>query len=140
MIRVLIADDHLLFRQGVNVLLMAAKDIQIVGEARDGREAVELAQQLQPDVILMDLEMPRLDGLGATAELTRMGFPAKILFLSMRTDEKDVRAAAQRGAQGYLTKTCSRDELNAAIRTVYSGGQATSPAISLYFSGDGQSA
>jgi DNA-binding NarL/FixJ family response regulator len=138
MIRILIADDHQLFRQGVYALLMSVKDIQIVGEARDGREAVELAQQLRPDVILMDLEMPRLDGLGATEQLTAMGHPARILVLSMRTDEKDVRAAAQRGAQGYLVKTCSRDELVSGIRSVHAGGRVSSPTIASYFSGDGR--
>lgn len=133
MIRVLVADDHLLFRQGVNALLTGVKDIRIVAEARDGLEAVELAQQLRPDVILMDLEMPRLDGLDATAELTALGDPARILVLSMRTDEKDVRGAAERGAQGYLVKTCSRDELISAIRSVHAGGRVASPTIAPYF-------
>lgn len=133
MIHVLVVDDHQLFRQGLSALLMAAKDIEIIGEARDGQEAIELAQQLQPDVILMDLEMPRVNGFAATKQLTAQGHPAQILVLSMRTDEKDVRAAAQSGAIGYLVKNCSRDELLAGIRAARQGNRVVSPNVASYF-------
>jgi DNA-binding NarL/FixJ family response regulator len=134
MIRVLVADDHQLFRQGLNALLRGVQDIHIIGEARDGQEATELAQQLQPDVILMDLEMPRMNGYAATEQLTTLGHPARILVLSMRTDEKAVRAAAQSGAIGYLVKNCSRDELVSGIRAAYAGNPASSPEIASFFS------
>jgi DNA-binding NarL/FixJ family response regulator len=133
MIRVLVVDDHLLFRQGLSLLLSQAKDIQIIGEARDGQEAVELAQRLNPDVILMDIEMPRVNGLRATEQLTTSKHPARILILSMKEAEQDVRAAAQSGAQGYLIKNCSREELIKAIRSVYEGRLAISPEIASYF-------
>ncbi|OGO34046.1 MAG: hypothetical protein A2Z03_10320, partial [Chloroflexi bacterium RBG_16_56_8] len=93
MIRVLVVDDHQLFRQGLQLMLLKANDIQIVGEARDGKEAIELAQSVQPDVILMDIEMPGMNGLEATETLKAMGHPARILMLTMKTDERDVRAA-----------------------------------------------
>lgn len=134
MIQVLVADDHQLFRQGLKALLRGVQDIHIIGEARDGQEAVELAQQLQPDVILMDLEMPRMNGFAATERLTAMGHPARILVLSMRSDETAVRDAAQSGAIGYLIKNCSRHELIAGIRSAYAGDSASSPEIASFFS------
>ena len=133
MIRVLIVDDHLLMRQGINALLIKAQDITIVGEARDGKEALELAERLQPDVILMDIEMPRLDGLQATRQLVDSGNPAKIIILSMRTDETTVRRAVDCGAQGYLVKNSGREDLIGAIRLVYEGGRAASPDIESFF-------
>lgn len=133
MIRVLIADDHQLFRQGLALLLSAANDIQIVGEARDGQEAVEVARQLNPDVILMDLEMPRVNGLRATEQLTLSKHPARILVLSMKEGERDVRAASQSGALGYLTKDSNRETLIQAIRSVYEGKPVSSPQIASHF-------
>jgi DNA-binding NarL/FixJ family response regulator len=140
MIHVLVADDHQLFRQGLSALLMGAKDIEIIGQARDGQEAMELAERLQPDVILMDLEMPRVNGFVATERLTAQGHSARILVLSMRTDEKDVRAAAHSGAIGYLIKNCSRDELVAGVRSAYAGNPACSPEIAAVFSREGHGA
>ncbi len=134
MIQVLIADDHQLFRQGVKALLRSAQDIRIVGEARDGQEAVELAERLQPDVILMDLEMPRMNGFAATEQLTARGNRARILVLSMRTDEQSAHLAAQSGAVGYLVKNCSRDELVAGIRSVQQSQPACSPQVAPFFS------
>lgn len=129
MIRVLIADDHQLVRQGLVALLMKAHDIQIVGEARDGQEAIEMAERLRPNVILMDIEMPRLNGLRATAQLTAQQHPARVLILSMRDDEKDVHAALESGARGYLVKNSSREELIQAIRCVDQGNPVYSPSI-----------
>ncbi len=137
MIRVLVVDDHKLFRQGVHALLMSAQDIKIVGEARDGKEGVSLTQSLQPDVVLMDLEMPHLDGLQATRQLTQTNSSAKVLVLSMRTHEQDVRQAAASGALGYLVKNCSREELIAAIRSVHEGRVACSAETAPFFSKDG---
>ncbi len=132
MIRVLIVDDHQLVRQGLSALLMKAADIEIVGEARDGLEALDVAQQLGPDVILMDIEMPRLSGLRATEQLTAQRNPARVLILSMRDDEKDVRAAVESGAIGYLVKNSSREELIDAIRCVNGGNRVFSPAVSAF--------
>lgn len=132
-IRVLVVDDHKLFRQGLFALLMSAKDIQIIGEARDGQEGIELARRLRPDVILMDLEMPRVNGLEATRMLRQDLASTKILVLSMRTSEKDIREAARSGAQGYLIKNCGRDELVGSIREVQAGRVACSPDAAAYF-------
>ncbi len=132
MIRVLIVDDHQLVRQGLMALLIKARDIEIVGEARDGQEAIELAQQKHPDVILMDIEMPRLNGIRATAQLTALGHPARVLILSMRDDEKDVRDAIQSGALGYLVKNSSREELIEAIRCVNQGNPIFSPSVASF--------
>lgn len=134
MIRVLVVDDHRLFRQGVYALLMSAKDIEIIGEARDGQEAIELAQSLQPDVILMDLEMPRMDGFEATRALRADHSSAKVLVLSMRTSEQDIREAARSGAHGYLIKNCDRAEMIAGIRAVQAGQTVCSPEAVPYFS------
>ena len=101
MIRVLVVDDHQLFRQGLQLMLLKANDIQIVGEARDGKEAIELAQSLQPDVILMDIEMPGMNGLEATETLKAMGHPARILMRSPRPGVRGTRSSAQSdGASG----------------------------------------
>lgn len=134
MIRVLVVDDHQLMRQGVCALLMKAQEVKIVGEARDGEEAIALAQRLVPDIILMDIEMPRMDGLEASRRLLASGTSPKILFLSMRTDEADVREAARIGACGYLIKNSNREELIAAVRNVHQGGRVASPEVAMYFS------
>ncbi len=132
MINVLIVDDHQLMRQGLIVLLTKAHDIHIVGEARDGQEALELAEQLKPDVILMDIEMPRLNGVRATAQLKERRDPARVLILSMRDDETDVRNAMDSGALGYLVKNSSREELISAIRCVSQGTAVFSPSVAHY--------
>ena len=122
MIRVLIVDDHQLVRQGVIALLTKAPDVEIGGEARDGKEALEAADRLTPDVVLMDIEMPRMDGLRATKELVARHPESKVLILSMRSDEVVVREAKRVGARGYLFKNSNREELIAAIRIVNEGG------------------
>lgn len=133
MIRVLIVDDHQLVRQGVSALLTKARDIQIIGEARDGREALESADHILPDVVLMDIEMPRMDGLRATTELVARHPSTKVLILSMRSDESVIREAKRVGARGYLFKNSNREELISAIRIVSQGGRYCSPEFSCYF-------
>jgi DNA-binding NarL/FixJ family response regulator len=132
-IRLLIVDDHQLVRRGLRALLMAAKDIEVVGEARDGQEAIQVALELQPDVILMDIQTPRLDGLQATRQLASTGNPARVLILSMSADEQGVRRAAQAGAWGYQLKNSDRDELIAAVRSIHRGNRVASPAVANFF-------
>ncbi len=119
MIRVLVADDHRLVRQGIRLLLEKAEDIQVVGEARDGREAVESTTRLTPDVILMDADMPNMDGLRATEIIHSLNLGTRVIILSMFSDENMLRKAEQSGAKAYLVKKSDRDELIAAIRSVY---------------------
>ncbi len=133
MIRVLIVDDHQLVRQGVCALLAKAHDIQIVGEAKDGKDALESADHLTPDVVLMDIEMPRMDGLRATIELLSRHPDSKVLILSMRSDEAVVRQAKRTGARGYLFKNSNREELISAIRIVGDGGSYCSPELTQFF-------
>ncbi len=121
MIRVLIAEDHKLVRDGFIAQLTNAENIEVVGEARNGAEAVELARRLQPDVILMDIEMPRLNGFRATEQLTAMGHRARVLITSMLDDEKNVRAALSSGAYGYYIKGGPTKELVKAIQMVHRG-------------------
>ncbi len=121
MIRVLIVDDHRLVRQGVRALLGSAPDIQVIGEARDGREAVEMVSDKVPDIVLMDVDMPRMSGLQATQAIRAMDLPCRIIILSMYSDETLVRQAEKNGASAYVLKSADRDELISTIRTVNDG-------------------
>ncbi len=116
MIRVLIAEDHHLVRQGIRALLEKADDMQVVGEAPDGQEAVEMALQLKPDVIVMDLSMPRLNGTQATERIRAERLPSQVVMLSMYSDETLVRQALRSGAKGYLLKRSVAEELLLAVR------------------------
>lgn len=129
MIRVLIADDHQLVRQGFQALLARTRDIQVVGEARDGKEAVELTGKLAPDVVVMDISMPIVGGLKAAGQIQELGGETKILVLSMHSDENLVREALNHGAKGYLLKHDSYTELVTAIRAVAEGKTYFSPEI-----------
>ncbi len=129
MIRVIIADDHQLVRQGFQALLARTKDIQVIAEARDGKEAVELVQRHSPDVIVMDLNMPGLGGLKAAEQIHASGSQAQVLILSMYSDESLVRDALRHGAKGYLLKHNSYTELVTAIRAVDQGRTYFSPDI-----------
>lgn len=123
MIRILIADDHHLVRQGLRALLERAHDIQVVGEAQDGQEAVELARTLCPDVVLMDLIMPRLNGDQAAEAIAKQGcspFPF-VLLLTLYEDSALIQRALQHGARGYLSKNCLFEELADAVRQVARG-------------------
>jgi two-component system nitrate/nitrite response regulator NarL len=119
--RVLLVDDHALFRQGLASLLRAAPDFEVVGEAADGLEAIAQAPVLQADVILMDVRMPRVNGLEATRQILRTLPQTKILMLSMSEDEDAVFEAVRNGAQGYLLKTADPEELFEALRGILRG-------------------
>ncbi|MFN2116943.1 MAG: response regulator [Candidatus Promineifilaceae bacterium] len=128
-IRILIADDHSLVRRGLIALLGGHQIIQIVGEAADGFEAINLTEITKPDVILMDLEMPRLDGIIAIKKIKGENPNCKILVVSNYYDDDRVIAALKAGANGYLLKTTMPKDLLAAIIEVYQGGAPLDPAI-----------
>ncbi len=128
-IRVLVVDDHTIVRDGVRALLTLAGDIEVVGEAANGREALEMVRQLAPDVVLMDIAMPILGGLEATRRI-RKEFPAvKVLALTQYDDREYVFPVLEAGASGFLSKTAASSELTAAVRYVYQGESYLSPAV-----------
>ncbi|MFF4330624.1 response regulator [Streptomyces sp. NPDC001591] len=129
MIRVLIADDQPLVRRGLSLILAPHPDVEVVGEAGDGAEAVALAQELHPDVVVMDIRMPVLDGVRATAELARLHPRARVLALSTFDMDEYVVAALRAGAYGFLPKDVSPEELIAAVRTVHTGEAAVAPRL-----------
>ena len=129
MIRVVIADDHNLVRQGIRALLEKAPDIEVVGEAEDGVEAVELAQSALPDIVVMDISMPRLNGTQATQRIRALHLPTRVVMLSMYAEETLVRQALRFGAQGYVLKRAVADELLLAIRAAKNGDTYLSPPI-----------
>ena len=120
-IRVLIADDHLLFSEALEAILSGDDRIEIVGRARDGGEAVELTRKLEPDLVLMDVSMPALDGIEATREVRAAGSDAAILMLTGSNSRADVDSAREAGASGYVTKDRIASELVEAIIEVASG-------------------
>jgi DNA-binding NarL/FixJ family response regulator len=128
-IRVLIADDQRVVREGLNMLVGLIDDVQVVGVACDGAEAVRLAEAQQPDVILMDLRMPDLDGIGATAQLRERLPAARVLVLTTYADEDAIVPALQAGARGYLTKDASAEQIETAIRAVHAGQTHLDPAV-----------
>jgi len=128
-IGILIADDHTLFRNGIRALLEDEQDIVIVGEANDGREAIKLAAHLKPNVILMDIAMPLLNGLEATRQIKREHPEINVLVLTMYDHEEYFRQMLEVGASGYIIKRAAAHELVAAIRAVHSGEAVLSPAI-----------
>lgn len=130
MIRVLIADDHHLVRQGIRALLEQADDIVVVGEADNGQTAFELAQQLLPDILLLDIAMPRLNGIQVVDKLNTFSMEMKCILLSMYSDEALINQALSKGVKGYLLKRSVAEELLLAIRSVYHGEAYLSPPIS----------
>ncbi|WP_309144391.1 response regulator transcription factor [Streptomyces sp. BR123] len=129
MIRVLIADDQPLVRRGLALILAPEPDVEVVGEAGDGAEAVALARRLRPDVVVMDIRMPVLDGVGATGELARTLPETRVLALSTFDMDEFVVAALRAGAHGFLPKDVSPEELTAAVRTVHAGEAAVAPRL-----------
>lgn len=128
-IRILIADDHKIFREGLRTLLRARDDIEVVGEADNGRTVVSLAGQLEPDIVIMDVAMPDLNGIEATRQITTTRADAKVLALSMHSDSRFVTRMLQAGAHGYLLKDCAFEELTLAIDTIVTEGVYLSPGV-----------
>jgi DNA-binding NarL/FixJ family response regulator len=128
-IRVLIADDQRVVREGLNMLVGLIDDVKVVGVACDGAEAVRLAEGQQPDVILMDLRMPDVDGIAATAQLRERVPAARVLVLTTYADEDAIVPALQAGARGYLTKDASAEQIETAIRAVHAGQTHLDPAV-----------
>lgn len=127
--RVLLADDHAVLRSGLRLLLDAQPDLQVVGEAGDGREALALAAQLQPDLILLDLTMPGLSGLEALPALRKAAPAARIIILTMHDDEGYVRQALRHGAAGYVLKKAADAELISGMRAVLRGEVYVHPSL-----------
>jgi DNA-binding NarL/FixJ family response regulator len=129
-IRILLADDHAVVRRGFGRILAAHADMEVVGEAGNGREAVELAEELKPDVVVMDVSMPELNGIEATRRLMKAAPRVRVLALSMHKDSVYVREILRAGAQGYLLKDASDDDFINAVRAVGQGQGYISPAVS----------
>ena len=128
-IRILLAEDHVITRQGMRRLLEEESDLTIIGEAGDGEEAVLMTTEMQPDVIIMDIAMPKLNGLEATRQIKLLHPTSAVLILSAYDDDEYVFGLLGAGAAGYLLKTASGDELIHAIRAVYNGEPVLSPII-----------
>ena len=128
-IRVLIADDQRVVREGLSVLVALIDEVEVVGTASDGAEAVRLAGDCHPDVVLMDLRMPGVDGIAATADLRGRLPAARVLVLTTYADEDAIVPALQAGARGYLTKDASAEQIEAAIRAVHAGHTHLDPAV-----------
>lgn len=129
MTRVLLADDHRILRQGLRKLLEQENDIQVVGEAENGRLSVTLAGELDPDVVIMDVAMPDLNGIDATRQITESRPKARVLALSMHSDGRYVKGMLQAGARGYILKDCAAEELTHAIRIVMADQLYVSPCV-----------
>jgi NarL family two-component system response regulator LiaR len=128
-IRILIADDHAMVREGIRSFLQVNPDLEVVGEAADGVEVVEQALALKPDVILLDIMMPRLDGIGAIQQLKQRGSPARILVITSFAEDQQVFPAIKAGALGYILKDSTPQELIQAIRDVYQGEPCLDPTV-----------
>lgn len=127
-IRVLIADDHAVLRAGLRMLLDAEPDIEVVGEAADGSEVLPRIREVAPDIVLLDITMPRVGGLDALRHISELPRPPRVLILTMHDDEAHVREALAAGASGYVLKQAADTELLSAIRAVYSGGTYLHPS------------
>ena len=128
-IRVLVVDDHALFRRGLQMVLGAEDDIEVVGEASDGAEALKVASETTPDIVLMDVRMPRRGGIDATTAIKDAVPSAKIIMLTISDEEGDLYDAIKAGAMGYLLKEISIEEVASAVRAVYNGQSLISPSM-----------
>lgn len=131
LIRVILADDHLVVRAGLKALLGATKDIQVVGEATNGREALALVERLSPDIAVLDLDMPQMDGLAATRELVVRNSATRVLILTMHTEDEYLVTLLEAGASGYLVKNAADRELADAVRALAAGSIYVQPSASL---------
>ncbi|MCB1020461.1 MAG: response regulator transcription factor [Bryobacterales bacterium] len=129
-IRVLLADDHSVVRRGLRIMIESEPDIEVVAQAKDGREAVQQAAETRPDVVVMDLSMPELNGIECTRQIVDLLPRTKVVVLSMHKDGVYVREALRAGARAYLPKDSEDDSLASAIRAVYRGDAYLSPSIS----------
>ena len=130
MIRIILADDHAVMRRGLRLVLTQEKDFDVVGEAGDGREAVALAETLQPDIAVLDITMPNLNGIEAARQISAKQIGVSIIVLSMHADESFVLRALKAGARGYLLKESAEGDLINAVRLVSEGKSFFSPAVS----------
>jgi DNA-binding NarL/FixJ family response regulator len=130
-IKLMIADDHTLFREGIKALLAVTDDIEILGEAEDGASAIKKCQELQPDVILMDINMPGLNGIQATRQILEKQSQTRIIMLTMLEDDTSVFNAMRAGARGYLLKGADPQEVLSVIRAVADGQALFGPAIAM---------
>ncbi len=128
-IRVLIADDHAILREGVRALLSATEDIEVVGEAADGRQAIDACKKVDPDVVLLDIAMPGLGGIEAALEIRKLGLRTRVLVLSQYEDREYVRRLLKAGVAGYVLKKSAGSELANAIRAVQRGGLVLDPEV-----------
>ena len=128
--RIVIAEDHTILREGLKVLLSSHPDLEVVGEAVDGREAVQRVEEAAPDLVLLDLSMPRMDGMEAIREIRKGSPETKILALTVHKAEEYVLSALQAGADGYALKDATHEELVTAIRSVLAGRRYLSPGVS----------
>ena len=128
-IRILLADDHTLMRSGIRALLEDEPGLTVIGEAEDGRSAVAQACKLRPDVVIMDIAMPLLNGLEATRQIRQQCPQVRVLILSMHDNEEYIRQVLEAGAMGYILKDAAARELISAIRSVYRGEAVLSPAV-----------
>ncbi|HWH50310.1 MAG TPA: response regulator transcription factor [Gemmatimonadaceae bacterium] len=127
-IRVILADDHTVVRAGLRAVLGAAKDIEVIGEAKNGREAVAMAERFNPDVVIMDLDMPEVDGTEATKQMLAKGLSARVLILTMHVEEEYLIPLMEAGAGGYLVKSAADRELVDAVRAIAHGDVYVRPA------------
>jgi two-component system NarL family response regulator len=128
-IRVLVVDDHALFRRGLQMVLGAETDIEVVGEASDGAEALKVAAETTPDIVLMDVRMPKRGGIDATTAIKDAVPSTKIIMLTISDEEADLYDAIKAGAMGYLLKEISIEEVASAVRAVYNGQSLISPSM-----------
>jgi DNA-binding NarL/FixJ family response regulator len=128
-IRIVIADDHPVVRKGLRMTIEEDAELEVIGEAGDGAAAVELIRKLLPQVAVLDIDMPKLDGFGVVREISRLGLATQIVFLTLHTDEDLFRAALDLGAKGYILKDSAMQEIVAAVRAVGAGQPFLSSAI-----------
>ena len=128
-IRVLVADDHEIVRHGIRTIVQTCPNFEVCGEASDGRQAVQLASQLRPDIVVIDIGMPHLNGLDATRQIVQGDPKVKVLILTMHEEEQYAVRAIRAGARGYVTKTITGDELADAVRRVRDGDAVFSPRL-----------